>query len=183
MINKVCCALTTDKAFSSLSTLSLRDFRVKKPLFLTENIKLNGLRTKIKWKIHTCFAVYQFLKVLLIKNYKDKATSSFISCFTRAFTPADIIFYKFLEFTWTLSEKYFHHKLEKIFFISLQKLFLFSRKSKFRTLHFQISWCHQMPKCKTRNTFYWITWEVNSLLVKFGKFIPHKKINCNFCNF
>ena len=22
--------------------------------------------------------------------------------------------------------------------------------------------CHQMPKHETRNTFYWITWEVNT---------------------
>ena len=48
-------------------------------------------------------------------------------------------------------------------FISLQKLFSLSRKSNFRILHFQISWCHQMPKHKTRNTFHWITWEVNAV--------------------
>ena len=39
-------------------------------------------------------------------------------------------------------------------FISLQKLFSFSRKSNFVILHFQISWRHQMPKHKTRNTFH-----------------------------
>ena len=39
-------------------------------------------------------------------------------------------------------------------FISLQELFSFSRKSNFRILHFQISWRHQMPKQKTRNTFH-----------------------------
>ena len=44
--------------------------------------------------------------------------------------------------------------------ISLQKHFSFPRKKKFRILDFQISWRHQMPKTKTRNTFYWITWEV-----------------------
>ena len=38
-------------------------------------------------------------------------------------------------------------------FISLLKLFLFSRKPSFRILHFQIS-CHQMPKHKTRNIFH-----------------------------
>ena len=67
--------MTTHKALSSLSSLWLKDLKL---LFLTENIKLNGLRTKIKRKIHTCFAVYQFLKVLLAKNYKDKATRFFI---------------------------------------------------------------------------------------------------------
>ena len=48
-------------------------------------------------------------------------------------------------------------------FISLQKLFLFSGKSNFRILDIQISWCHQMSKYETRNTFYWITWEVNTI--------------------
>ena len=48
-------------------------------------------------------------------------------------------------------------KLEKILFISLQKLFLFSRKSNFSILDLQISWPHQMSKHKTSNTFYWIT--------------------------
>ena len=41
-------------------------------------------------------------------------------------------------------------------FNSFQKLFLFSRKSNLSILDFQISWHHQMPKHKTRNTFYWI---------------------------
>ena len=50
---------------------------------------------------------------------------------------------------------------KNVFFFSFQKLFSFSRKSNFRILHFQISWCHQMPKHKTRNRFHWITWEVN----------------------
>ena len=45
-------------------------------------------------------------------------------------------------------------KLGKMFFILLQKLFLFSRKSNFRIPHFEISLHHQMPKHKTRNTFH-----------------------------
>ena len=48
-------------------------------------------------------------------------------------------------------------------FISLQKLFSFSRKSNFTILDFQISWRHQMLKHRIRNTFYWITWEVNTV--------------------
>ena len=54
-------------------------------------------------------------------------------------------------------------KLGKMFFNSPQKLFSFPRKSDFRILDFQISWHHQMPLHKTRNTFYWITWEVNTV--------------------
>ena len=54
--------------------------------------------------------------------------------------------------------------------ILLQNLLSFSRKSDFRILDIQIAWCHQMPKHKTRNTFYWITCEVNCwcLFMKFG---------------
>ena len=48
-------------------------------------------------------------------------------------------------------------------FISLQKLFSLLRKSNFRIWDIQISWCHQMPKHKTKNTFYWITWDVNTV--------------------
>ena len=50
-----------------------------------------------------------------------------------------------------------------MFFVSLQKLFSFSRKSYFRILAIQISWRYQMPNHKTRNTFCWITWEVNTV--------------------
>ena len=45
-----------------------------------------------------------------------------------------------------------------------------------------------MPKHKTRNTFYWITWEVNSLLMKFGQFMSYYKrkkfikIFCKTCS-
>ena len=54
-------------------------------------------------------------------------------------------------------------KLSKIFFISVQKLFLFSRKWDFRILDFQISWHHEMPKHEKRNTFYWIIWKINKV--------------------
>ena len=66
-------------------------------------------------------------------------------------------------------------KLGKMFSNSLRKLFSFSRKSNFRILHFQISWRHQMPKHKTRNTFHWITCKVNSLLMKFDQFMSNYK--------
>ena len=57
--------------------------------------------------------------------------------------------------------------LGKMFFIALQKLSLFSRKSNFRILHFQISWRYQMPKHKTRNK--------HSLVMKFGQFMSYCK--------
>ena len=40
------------------------------------------------------------------------------------------------------------------------KLFSFSRKS---ILDVQVLWSHKMPKHETRNTFYWITWKVNTV--------------------
>ena len=64
-------------------------------------------------------------------------------------------------------------KLEKIFFISLQKLFSFSRRPKFRTLDIQF---HDVIKCLMKK-FYWITWEENSLLMKFGQYISYYKRN------
>ena len=63
----------------------------------------------------------------------------------------------------------------KIFFILRQNICSLSRNSKFRILDIQISWRHQMPKHKTRNTFYWIMWKVNSLLMKYGQFISYYK--------
>ena len=45
--------------------------------------------------------------------------------------------------------------------VSLQKLFSSpppQKKSNFRILDIQISWCQT-----SRNTFYWITWEVNTV--------------------
>ena len=61
-------------------------------------------------------------------------------------------------------------------FISLQKLFLFLIKSKFRILDVQISWRHEMPKHKKRNTFYWTSlWVKHILLMKFSQFIWYYK--------
>ena len=63
----------------------------------------------------------------------------------------------------------------KIFFILRQNICSLSRNSKFRILDIQISWRHQMPKHKTRNTFYWIMWKVNSLLMNYWQFISYYK--------
>ena len=59
--------------------------------------------------------------------------------------------------------------------MSLQKLFSFSRKPTFRILDIQVSWRNQMPKHKAGNTFYWITWEINTLIIKFGQFVSYYK--------
>ena len=73
----------------------------------------------------------------------------------------------------------------KMFFIPLQKLFLFLRKSKFRILQIQISWHHQIPKYKERKTFYWITWKVNTIcqwnLARLYHITKEKKFIKKFC--
>ena len=76
---------------------TLNEFCLFNKFSLPKPPVLNGMSTKIKQKIQDCFTCF-----------KDTATSSFISCcFTSAFTSVDIIFYKFLEFQSTLSEKKF----------------------------------------------------------------------------
>ena len=74
-------------------------------------------------------------------------------------------------------------KLGKNVFISLQKLFSFSRKWNFRLLYIQILWRHQMPKHK-RNTFSWITREVKTVcswnLASLFYITKEKKIIKNF---
>ena len=61
------------------------------------------------------------------------------------------------------------------------KVFLFYLKSFFRSrdnqsLDIQIQWCHEMPMHETRNTFYWTTWEVNTVSYwNFGQFVSYYK--------
>ena len=45
--------------------------------------------------------------------------------------------------------------------MSLQRLFLFSKKSNFGILDIQISRRHQVPKHETRNTFHGITFYIS----------------------
>ena len=62
-----------------------------------------------------------------------------------------------------LSRKESTCETRKSVFISLQKLFLFSRKSNFRILDILVSWRYQMPKHKTRNAFFRITRKANTV--------------------
>ena len=75
-----------------LKRLSTNNFcHAPTSLFLTGNIKMDGMPTKI---------------TLFLYCIRYTATRSFISCcFILAFTSADIIFHKFLELHSTLSEK------------------------------------------------------------------------------
>ena len=48
-------------------------------LFSTDKTKLDGIRSKIKWKIHVFwYIVFQVLKLLLIKKYKTKLVYQFL---------------------------------------------------------------------------------------------------------
>ena len=72
---------------------------------------------------------------------------------------------------------------KNVFYFTWKALFV-REKINFKILHFRILRCHQMPKNKTTNTFYWITWELNSLLMKFGQFMSYykkKKFIKQFC--
>ena len=58
-------------------------------------------------------------------------------------------------------------------FVSLQKPFSFSRKSKFRILDIQISWRHQMPKYR-KETDFEATFFLNFFDEKFSFVILHE---------
>ena len=50
-----------------------------------------------------------------------------------------------------------------MFFISSRKLYLFLRSSDFKFADIQMSWLYQIPNHETGNSFYGITWEVNTV--------------------
>ena len=51
---------------------------------------------------------------------------------------------------------------KNVFYFTSKAPFLKIFKS-FKILHYQISWCHQIFNHKTRSTFHWITWKVNTV--------------------
>ena len=76
------------------------------PLFLTDNIKIDRITTKIKWKIHAPFSFYvRSLRYFLWKFVRYSRQIFYFLLFLLAFTSADIIFHKVLELHPTLSEK------------------------------------------------------------------------------
>ena len=63
-------------------------------------------------------------------------------------------------------------KLGIFFFYFTSKALSILIKSDFKILFIQISLCHEMPKHKTRNTLYWITWGKNTVI---GEIWPYQK--------
>ena len=91
------------------------------PLFLTENVKLDGMPTKTKSNLNVCFTLFQVLmEGTPVKSYKIQLPVFFISCcFISVFT-APTICMTFQNFIQHLSEKIF----------SSQIFFFFNRFSK-----------------------------------------------------
>ena len=68
------------------------------PLFLTKKTKLDGIPSKIKWKIHVfwCISSFEDISYKRIRDTARYQISSFTSCcFTLQFTSGDIIFTTF----------------------------------------------------------------------------------------
>ena len=75
-------------------------------LFLTDNIKMNRIPTKIKWKVHTFFPLYlKFWRYLLFVRHSHQIFYLFV--FLLASTSAGIIFQKLLDFIQKYLKKYF----------------------------------------------------------------------------
>ena len=78
-----------------------------RPPFLTDNIKLNGIPTKIEPKMQACLILhFKFWEGTSLKSY-DTATISFISCFTSVLISIDIIFYNFFRSVFNIFWKIF----------------------------------------------------------------------------
>ena len=86
----------------------------KKPftsLFLTDNIKLNGMATKIKLKIQACFTLYfKFWEGTSAKSYKIQLPVVLFVASHQFLYQQISFFYNFLELYSTLSEKDFCRK-------------------------------------------------------------------------
>ena len=115
-----------------------------------------------------CLILVSFLLVLnvyLPARVAQRRTMWLWTTFQKCSVTAISLLFKFCVryiFATFLSLKESTCKTRKMFFIWLQNLFPFSRKSKFRTLDIQILWCHQMPNHKKRDTFNWISLELNT---------------------
>ena len=78
------------------------------PLFLTDNIKLDGIPTKIKWKIQACFTLY--FKFWDGTSVKMQLPVLLFLVLHQLLYQQISSFYNFLELHLTLSEKDLCHK-------------------------------------------------------------------------
>ena len=89
------------------------------PLFLTDNIKLDGIPTKIKWKIQACFTLY--FKFWDGTSVKMQLPVLLFLVLHQLLYQQISSFYNFLELHSTLSEKDFCHKFS--FFMGFTQTF------------------------------------------------------------
>ena len=81
------------------------------PLFLTDNIKLDGMPTNIKLKIQACFTLcFKFWEGTSVKRYKIQPLVLLFLVLHQLLYQQISSFYNFLELHSTLSEKDFCHK-------------------------------------------------------------------------
>ena len=108
-------------------------------------LKELNLQNAKQWQCKTCCVMVVSKDSHNFQNtLKVLSATFFLVCFSR------------------LKESLFETR-KNVYFTSKANVFIslsFSRKSNCRILDIQVSWPHQMPEHKTRNTFYWITWEV-----------------------
>ena len=80
-------------------------------LYLTDNIKLDGIPTKIKWKIQACSILYlKFFEDTSVKSYKIQLPVLLFLVLRQFLYQQKSIFYNFLKLRSALFEKDFRHK-------------------------------------------------------------------------
>ena len=105
-----CCWQIT---FVTLNRFCLLQQKIPPFLFLTANIKMDRIPTKIKWKINMlflhCISGFEGTSFKKIVRYSHQ--TFYFMLFLLVFTSADIIFHNFLELHSALSEKRFSSQI------------------------------------------------------------------------
>ena len=127
-------------------------------LFLAEHLRWlllhNTLKAEIVWL--RCAHVLLGRKTKLINHFLYK---KYFNSMTIMLKVVSIAF--LLVCFVCLKDSTCETRINAFYFIS--KALLVLEIIKFNVLDIQISWRHQMPKHETRNTYYWITWEVSAI--------------------
>ena len=89
-------------------------------------------------------------------NIGNRFTQYFLTYLVSWILYVKVVSTTFLLVCFFMSKREHLRNLGKCFFKFYSKSSFHSRKLNFRILEIQISWRHQMPKHKRRNTFYWI---------------------------
>ena len=82
-------------------------------LFLTDNIKIDKIPSKVKWKIHAllhCISSFEGNSCKTLQIQPPQIFYFWLFLLRVAFTSADIIFQNFIELHWILSENHCQHE-------------------------------------------------------------------------